>query len=137
MVINNEASAFVKQLSHRDVGESTKNFVEVPNIEDVDNYLLDIESGKLECLTLYGEEEHRLFIIGKPGFYYITIFCDESEGYTYNDQTKDASKIEIAGDYWPSFSVCKNSNILRAIVHEFYYSGQPFRSEHWIHFSDD
>ena len=32
------------------------------------------EKGEVESLTLYGESEERLFIVGKPGFYHITIF---------------------------------------------------------------
>jgi hypothetical protein len=128
---------FVNKISFRNIRSVEKSWLGSPNVQLLDKYLDAMEKGKIECLTLYGSNEERLFIIGKPNFYHVTIFVDESEGYGYNDGTGDTSNIEIAGDYWPSFRVCKDMQILRAITHEFFVSGKPSKSEHWQHFSDE
>jgi len=136
-MVNMNDMNFVNKISFRSIGESVKAWLENPSEQVLNSYLNAMEKGEIECLTLYGPNEERLFIIGKPNFYHVTIFVDESEGYGYNDGTRDSSNIEIAGDYWPSFRVCKDMRILKAIAHEFFASGQPSKSEHWIHFSDE
>jgi hypothetical protein len=136
-MVNTNKMAFVNKISFRNAGESAKNWLENPAEQALDNCLNAMEKGEIECLTLYGPSEERLFIIGKPDFYHATIFVDESEGYGYNDGTGDLSNIDIAGDYWPSFRVCRDMMILKSIAHKFFISGKPSESEHWIHFSDD
>ncbi|NWB98380.1 hypothetical protein HX882_21005 [Pseudomonas gingeri] len=66
--------AFVKKISFRHVGVSAEEWLESPEENVLDGYLSAIKKGEVESLTLYGESEERLFIVGKPGFYHITIF---------------------------------------------------------------
>jgi hypothetical protein len=136
-MVNKSGPVFAEKISYRNVGESEKNWLDMPSENALASCLDSMEKGAAECLTIYGKSDERLFVIGKPNFYHITIFVDESEGFGYNDGTGDSSNIEIAGDYWPSFRVCKDVVVLRSIAHEFFISGKPFQSEHWINFSDD
>jgi hypothetical protein len=128
---------YVNKISFRHAGTPEKKWIDGPTTEALDNFLNSLKTGQIECLTLYGPGSERLFIIGKPNFYHVTIFVDESEGYGYDDGTGDRSNIDIAGDFWPSFRVCKSMEILRSISHKFFSTGKPSESEHWIYFSDD
>lgn len=136
-MVSQKIMIFADKMSFRRVGESTKNWVEVPSEQILSQCIDAMKNGEIECLTLYGVKDERLFVIGKPDFYHITIFIDESEGFGYNDGSGNSTKIEIAGDYWPAFTVCKDIDILRSIAHNFFISGVPAKSAYWLHFSDD
>jgi hypothetical protein len=136
-MVSENNTAFVNKVSFRSIGASAEEWLENPKESVLGSYLSAMKKGEIESLTLYGKSEERLFIVNKPGFYHVTIFLDESEGYGYSDGTGDTSSIDIAGDYWPSFRICKDFMKLGSIVHEFFVSGTPSASAHWIHFSDD
>lgn len=136
-MVSQNNTIFANKMSYRNVGAPAKIWLEEPTEKMLDGRLTAMEKGEIECLTIYGSNDERLFVIGKPNFYHVTIFVDESEGFGYHDDSGDSTNIEIAGDYWPSFRICKDMEILRSIAHEFFVSGKPSKSEHWIHFSDD
>lgn len=128
---------FVRSLSYRKVGEATKVCVDEPEFARVEDLIGGIDAAEIECLTLYGPEDEKLFVIGKPGFYHLTLFVDETDGYAFDEGSGDQSKIAIAGDFWPSFRVCKDRRVLTEVAHQFYLQGQPATSSKWLAFSED
>jgi hypothetical protein len=128
---------FARRLSFRKVGEATKSYADNPGIGQVESLLREIDAGAVECLTLYGPRDERLFVLGKPGFYHLTLFVDETDGYAFDDGSGDTTKIDIAGDYWPSFRVCKDRGVLAKVAERFYWSGTPLEAAQWLSFSGD
>ena len=128
---------FAHKLSFRKVGDATKTYIDQPEFAYVQTLLNGIDSSEIECITLYGPADEKLYVLGKPGFYHLTLFIDETDGYAFDDGSDDRSKIEIAGDYWPSFRVCKDRQVLAETVHRFYLQGDHPETPHWLHFSED
>lgn len=128
---------FTRKLSFRKIGESTKSFVDQPTLGQIESLLHEIDTGIVECVTLYGGEDEKLYVLGKPGFYHLTMFIDETDGYAFDDGSGDQSKIDIAGDYWPSFRVCKDHQVLLQMVRQFYRQGTHPDSPEWRFFSED
>jgi hypothetical protein len=129
--------AFAQRLSFRKVGEAAKNYVELPLVDQVDALLSEIDGGAVECVTLYGPQDQKLFVLGKPGAYLLTLFVDEGDGYAFNDGSGDRSRIDIGGDFWPAFRVCKDRRILEDAVHRFYEAGKLPDSPNWVYFTDE
>jgi len=128
---------FAVRASFRRPQDQVKTYVDAPNLDQIESLLDGIELGDIECVTLYGPQDERLYIIGKPGFYHLTMFIDDTDGYAFSDGSGDFSKIEIAGDYWPSFRVCRDKSKLVEASREFYYSGGRPHDQTWIDFSED
>ena len=131
------SKSFASKLSFRKTGESTKTYVENPEFKQVEALLGDIDAGLVECVTLYGPADERLFVLGKPGFYHLTVFVDETDGYAFDDGSEDRSNIAIAGDYWPSFRVCKDHRVLVEAAKLFYEQGGRTGLARWQFFSED
>lgn len=132
-----DSAKFTTRLSYRRVGESLKNFEESPPWSRVESLINQIESGDVECLTLYGPVDEKLYVLGKPGFYHLTLFIDETDGYAFDDGSGSRERIEIAGDYWPSFRVCKDKRQLIDAAHWFFESGAATNGVKWLRFSED
>jgi hypothetical protein len=124
-------------MSFRGPRDSTKTFVDQPEFSDVDALLEGIESGEVECVTIYGPQDEMLCVLGRPGLYHLTLFVDETDGYAFNDGSGDTSKIDIAGEYWPSFRVCRDKQVLIDAARRFYASGDRPNDKRWQHFSND
>lgn len=128
---------FANRLSFRRPKDRTKTYVEQPGFGDVEALLEGIDRGEVECVTLYGPQDEKLYVLGKPGLYHLTLFIDETDGYAFDDGSGDTTKIDIAGDYWPSFRVCKDKQVLIDAARRFYASGDHPNGERWLHFSED
>lgn len=129
--------SFVKRVSFRRPADSTKTYICQPEFDDIEMLLNGIDKGEIECVTLYGAQDERLYVLGKPGFYHLTLFVDETDGYAFDDGSGDTTKIDIAGDYWPSFRVCKDKKVLIDAVRLFYASGDHPRGASWLYFSEE
>lgn len=128
---------FSNRLSFRRPKDTAKTYVEQPGFGDVEALLEGIDTGEVECVTLYGPENEKLCVLGKPGFYHLTLFIDETDGYAFDDGSGDITKIDIAGDYWLSFRVCKDKQVLIDAARRFYASGDPLAGGRWLRFSED
>jgi hypothetical protein len=128
---------FARKLSFRMIGESTKRYADLPSIDQIEALLNEIDLGSVECVTLYGAGDEKLFVLGRPGLYHLTLFIDETDSYAFDDGSGDRSKIDIGGDYWPSFRVCKDHRVLVDSVRQFYWQGKPSASSVWRFFSED
>jgi hypothetical protein len=136
-MVTSMTTPFATRASYRRPLDQVKTYVEAPSFEEIESLLDGIDRGEVECVTMYGPHDERLFIIGKPGFYHLTMFIDETDGYAFSDGSGDNSKIEIAGDYWPSFRVCKEKSKLVEASREFYKSGSRPVGQTWLEFSED
>lgn len=136
-MVMNMTTPFATRVSFRRPQDQVKTYIEAPTFEKVEFLLDGIDQGEIECVTIYGPQDERFFIIGKPGFYHLTMFIDETDGYAFSDGSADNSKIEIAGDYWPSFRVCKEKSKLIEASREFFLSGSRLQEQDWLEFSED
>jgi len=130
---------YVTSLSYSTVGDVAKHHLNKPTWKDVTQKLHMIEEGKAEFLSLTGPEDEytHMAIIGKPGHYHIAIFIDEDEEYLFKASEANEIKVDIAGNYWPEYQVCKNTTELESIVRVFFETGKPSEFFEWIYFSDE
>ncbi|WP_299009182.1 hypothetical protein [uncultured Shewanella sp.] len=130
---------YTVDMAFRAIGNTKKQYVKEPSWNDVYQCVEEIEKGRVEFLSLVGPEvdNTHLAIIAKPGHYHIGIFIDEDEEYLFKASEFSNTKIDIAGNYWPEFQICKNFNDLVLIVKEFFENGKPSDLFNWIYFSDE
>jgi hypothetical protein len=65
------------------------------------------------------------------------LFIDETDEYAFDDRSEDITQIEIAGDYWPSFRMCKGYEMMLDAARHFYASGDHPKGQSWLHFSEN
>ncbi|WP_374334343.1 hypothetical protein [Leeia sp.] len=99
--------------------------------------LARIFSGQVECLTLYAGDGQSMVFLGKYGLAHICLFVSDVEEYTFDNGTGDSTRVDVAGDYWPSFQLCRDSHKAEEIAKEFYVNGQPLSDQKWVHFVED
>jgi hypothetical protein len=128
---------FSRLLSCRGVRESARRYEEHPEFSRVASLLDAIDLGEMECLTLHGPAEEAFFVSGRSGHYYVNLFVDETEGHGFDDGSGDRSPIEIGGDFWPSFRVCRDKCTVLVALRDFYWDGCPPRSQGWFHYTDE
>jgi hypothetical protein len=76
-------------------------------------------------------------VLGKSRLYHLTLFIEETDGYAFDDGSGDTTKIDIAGNYWPSFRVCRDKQVLIDAARRFYASGDHPNGKRRLHFSED
>jgi hypothetical protein len=130
---------YVTRVAYRKVGNTTKQYIDKPIWENVLNILQLIEYGEVEYLSLIGPENEcvNMDVVCKPGNYHIGIFINEDEEYLFKNPELSNSKIDIAGEYWPSSQVCTKFGDLTSIAKEFFKNGKPSNSHGWIYYSEE
>jgi len=134
-----QVKKYAVNLSFRNVGNAAKQHLDNPDWDKVIEKLLLIEEGQIEFMSLYGPEDDctHMAIVAKPGNYHIGIFIDDDEEYLFKASEVSDLKIDIAGEYWSEFQICKNWDDLVSVVKTFFESGKPSGSYEWIYFSDE
>lgn len=132
------STAFASRASYRRENDDVMSEIKNPEFDQIKELLERIDFGDVECLNLHGPSDEKFCIIARAGFYHLTIFVEENKGYAFNDGSEERSqKIEIAGNYWPSFRVCKNKVEAFEALQAFFYLGTFPEAQCWIPFSDD
>ena len=78
-----------------------------------------------------------MVIAAKPENYHIGVFINEDEEYLFKTSEASNSKVDIAGEYWPEFQVCKNWKDLANFSKAFLEAGRPPNLFNWIYFSEE
>ncbi|QDQ25216.1 hypothetical protein FNU76_01980 [Chitinimonas arctica] len=126
--------SMIEKCSHRLVGEAFSDWKNTPTLPYVFERLADINAGRLECLTLFTTDGKNMMFLGKPGLTHICLFASDKETYIFDNGTADTTKVDIAGDYWPSFQLCRDGQRSKDIAREFCISGRPLAAQKWIHY---
>jgi len=124
----------VVKCSFRLVGNQSEQLLLKPEYSQVTELLFKIETGVVDSVKLFTQGDACLWFLGRPGFVFICLFVSDEEEYIFDDGTGDTTKIEIAGDYWSSFTLCKSQNTVEQIAREFYFHGQLLASKKWNHY---
>ncbi len=134
-----ELVSYVDAISVRMIGDSKKQYFDAPSWDEVFTHLKNIEEGKVEFLSLIGPENEstHMAILAKPGNYHVGIFIDEDEEYIFKASEVNGSKVDIAGEYWPDFQICRNWNDLVSITKVFFEEGKPSGLYDWIYYCDE
>ena len=123
----------VIRCSHRLVGEQTQEWHDTPSLTLILDLLAKVYNGQVELLELYTHDGKNMMLLGKPGLAHICLFFSDTEEYIFDNGTGDPAKIDVGGDYWPSFQICRDQLRAENITKEFYVSGLALPEQKWIH----